>query len=161
MTRDEIVDALEEEREKFLAVIDGLSDEALEEPGVVGDWSVKDIIFHLSMWEADLIQFLWQFSQGEKPTTAGFLGQSIDEINASWQELSITRSLAQVLGDFKAVRTQTHRRVRTIPEKDLNDPERYPWLEGRHLWEWIAGDSFEHEAEHAVQILEWRKLNKD
>ena len=121
MTRDEIVDALEEEREKFLAVIDGLSDEALEEPGVVGDWSVKDIIFHLSMWEADLIQFLWQFSKGEKPTTAGFLGQSIDEINASWQELSKTRSLAsgswRFRGSAKADSPASARHPRERPQR--------------------------------------------
>jgi hypothetical protein len=157
MKKDEILDALEDEREKFLDAIDGLSDEELVEPGVVGDWSVKDIIFHISMWEADLIKLLWHLSQGEKPSTAYFTNLSVDETNAAWQEISQTRALEDVLTDFAAVRKQTTRRVQTIPDEDLADPKRYEWLEGRPLWEWIAADSFEHEIEHAVQIREWRQ----
>ena len=159
MKKDELLDALEDEREKFLDAIDGLSDEELIEPGVVGEWSVKDIIFHICMWEADLINLLWQLSQGEKPSTAYFTNSSVDETNAAWQEISKTRSLDQTLADFEAVRKQTCRKVRAIPEKDLIDPARYEWLEGSPLWEWIAGDSFEHEIEHSAQIREWL-LNK-
>jgi hypothetical protein len=157
MKKDELLNALEDERERFLEVIDGLSDEELIEPGVAGDWSVKDIIFHISMWEADLVKLLWQLSQGEKPSTTYFTNSSVDEINATWQDISRTRSLDQTLVDFEAVRKQTRRRVRAIPEKDLNDPERYEWLEGNPLWKWIAGDSFEHEIEHAAQIRKWRR----
>ena len=157
MNKDQLLDALEDERENFLDAIEGLTDDKLNEPGVVGDWSVKDIIFHLSMWEADLITLLWQLSQGEKPSTAYFTNPSIDEINAAWQEISKTRSLDQVMADFASVRKQTFRRVRLIPEEDLNDPKRYPWLEGSPLWKWIAGDSFEHENEHATQIRDWQK----
>jgi len=109
------------------------------------------------MWEAELIQLIWQFIQGEKPSTVYFQGQSVDEINASWQELSKTRSLDKVLEDFNAVRKQTEKRVRTIPEKELSDPDRCSWLDGRAMWKWIATDSFEHEEEHLIQILEWRK----
>ena len=36
MTKDEIFDALEDDRENFLDAIDGLSDEELQLPGVVG-----------------------------------------------------------------------------------------------------------------------------
>jgi hypothetical protein len=157
MKKDELLNALEEQREKFLEAIDGLSNEELIEPGVVGDWSVKDIIFHLSMWEADLIKLLWQLSQGEKPSTAYFTNSSVDETNAAWQEISKTRSLDQTLADFEAVRKQTYRRVSAIPDKDLIDPDRYEWLEGDPLWKWIAGDSFEHEIEHAAQIRMWRR----
>ena len=53
-------------------------------------------------------------------------------------------------------RKQTGRRVEAFNDKDLEDPKRYPWLKERPLWQWIAGDSFEHEAEHAAQVRQWR-----
>ena len=156
MTKDEILDALEDEREKFLDIIDGLPDEAMQEPGVVGEWSIKDILSHLSMWEAELVKLLWQAANGQVPTSAQFSGASVDEVNAAGWEQSKPRPLERVLDDFREVRKQTNRRVRAFSDKDFNDPLRFPWLDGSPLWEWIACDSFEHEAEHGIQISEWR-----
>lgn len=156
MTLDELLDALEDGREKFLEAIDDLSEERLCEPGVVGDWSVKDILHHLAMWEAEMVKLLWQASQGAKPTTIHFSKQDVDQINAAWSEQGKDRPLERVMEDFIAVRKQTSRRLQAFHERDLTDVQRYPWLRGHALWEWVAEDSFKHEAEHAEQILAWR-----
>jgi len=63
MTKDEILDALEDERENLIDAIEGLSDLDLLEAGVVEDWSIKDILAHLSAWEAELVKLLWQARQ--------------------------------------------------------------------------------------------------
>jgi hypothetical protein len=156
MTQDEILDALEDNREQFLEAIDDLSDEEMLEPGVVGDWSLRDLIYHLCMWEAELVKLLWQASQGEKPSTIHFSQVSTDEANENWRQQAGSRDLERLLDDLAAVRKQTGRRVSAFSDKDLNDPQRYPWLKGRPLWECIAGDSFQHEAEHTTQVLAWR-----
>ncbi len=157
MTQDEILDKLEDEREKFLEAIDGLSDEEFEEGGVTGEWSVKDILDHLTRWEAEMVKLLWQVSQGQRPTTLHLTQKSVDETNKTWEEQGRQRPLEQVLDDWSAVRKQTSRRVLSFSDKDLNDPKRYAWSGERPLWEWIAGDSFEHEAEHADEIRAWRE----
>jgi len=157
MTDDEILDALEDQREAFLEAIDALSDEQLEQPGVVGDWSVKDIMFHLTLWEAELVKLLWQAAQGLQPTTAQFSKIPVDELNAAWSLQAHNRTLDQVIDDFAGVRKQTSRRLAAFKDKDLNDPQRYPWLKNHPLWVAIAEDSFKHEAEHTDQILQWRE----
>lgn len=157
MTQDEILDALEDQREAFLEAIDGLSDEQLEQPGVIGDWSIKDIMFHLTMWESELVKLLWQAAQGVQPTTVHFSKVSVDERNAAWSALTRDRSLEQVIDDFAGVRKQTSRRLAAFKDKDLQDPKRYPWLKDHPLWVWIAEDSFKHEAEHTAQIIQWRQ----
>lgn len=157
MTQDEILDALEDQREAFLEAIDGLSDEQLEQPGVIGDWSIKDIMFHLTMWESELVKLLWQAAQGVQPTTVHFSKVSVDERNAAWSALARDRSLEQVIDDFAGVRKQTSRRLAAFKDKDLQDPKRYPWLKDHPLWVWIAEDSFKHEAEHTAQIIQWRQ----
>lgn len=156
MTQDEILDALEDEREKLMEAIDGLDDERLCEPGAAGDWSIKDVLYHLSMWEAELVKLLWQAAQGDTPTTIHFGKIDVDAVNARWHEQGQPRDLQQVLDDLQAVRKQTARRVERFSDADLNDPQRYPWLKNHPLWVWIAEDSFKHEAEHTAQIQAWR-----
>jgi hypothetical protein len=156
MTQDEILDALEDERENFLEAIDGLSDEALLEPGVVGDWSIKDILHHFTMWESELVKLLWEASQGLRPSFLNLTDKTVDEINAAWAAEGQARTYEQIWEDLQAVRKQTIRRLSAFNDKDLNDPERFPWSRGQPLWGWIAENSFAHEKEHTAQIKEWR-----
>ena len=156
MTQDEILDSLEDEREKLLEAIEGLSDEQMIEPSLGGGWSVKDVLHHLAMWEAEIVKLLWQASQGTKPTTIHFAHADIDQVNATWQASGKDRPLELVTGDFSGARKKTARRVESFRDQDLNDPQRYPWLKSTPLWKWIAEDSFNHDAEHAEQIRKWR-----
>ncbi len=156
MTKDEILDALEDERERFLKAIDGLSEEELQEPSLAGGWSVKDVMIHISAWEAELVKLLWQVKQNERPTTMHFNNVDVDARNLEWFTAYHQRPLERVLDDFAAVRKQTARRIEGFSDKDLTDPQRYPWLEGHPLSEWVASDSFEHDAEHTAQIRAWR-----
>ncbi|MCU0484489.1 MAG: ClbS/DfsB family four-helix bundle protein [Anaerolineales bacterium] len=157
MNKQELLDQLENERERFLDAIEGLSDEDLQRPGVVGDWSVKDIMSHISRWEAELIKLLWQARQGQKPTSMHFTQVDVDATNLEWFKESHLRPLRMVLDDFQAVRNQTILRTEAFSEKDLADPKRFKWAKDRPLADWIASDSFEHEAEHREHILAWRK----
>jgi hypothetical protein len=157
MKKNELLTLLEESREKFLDRLDGIPLEQWTVPGVVGEWSIKDILSHLSRWEAELIKLLWQAHEGQRPTTLQITQTNVDETNDLWFRESRTRSLEHVLEDFHAVRNQTILRVEDFTEKDLTDSKRFSWLASRPLWEWIASDSFEHETEHISQIIEWRK----
>ena len=157
MTKEAVISSLKTSRESLLSAIEGLDDEAMLEPGVVGDWSVKDVLVHLSLWEAELVTLLWQARQGRKPATAQLGDDSVDELNARWYQMHRDRVLAQVLDDFHAVRHQTLRRVDGFSDRELTDPELFPWLNGEPLEQWIASDSFGHEDEHTAQIIAWRQ----
>ncbi len=157
MNKNDILIQLEESREKFLDTLDGLPVDQWIVPGVEGEWSIKDILSHLSRWEAELVKLLWQARQGQRPTTMQFTQTNVDKTNNIWYIESRTRSLEHVLDDFHTVRNQTILRVESFSDKELTDPNKFPWLASRPLWEWIASDSFEHEVEHASQIVEWRK----
>lgn len=160
MNQSELLSALEESREKLMDAIEGLSQEAMQEPGVTNQvgkehrWSVKDILAHLSRWEAELARALWQAKHGQSPAPTD--PAKVDEINAQWHAEMCSRPLRKVLDDFEAVRAQTLLRVETFTERELTDPRRYPWMGGEPLWKWIASDSFEHEAEHLADIVAWR-----
>ena len=133
MTKDEILDALEDGRERFLDDIAGLSENTLIEPGVIGDWSVKDILAHISAWEAELVKLLWQVSQERIPASLLVEDVSVDDLNAAWQAETHKRPLERVLGDFAGVRKQTSRRVEAFSDADFNDAGRFAWLKGEPL----------------------------
>lgn len=155
MNKDDLLDALEDSREAFLDVLDTIPQEYWEKPDVLGDWSIKDILYHLTMWEAELVKLLWQISQGQPPNTALNSDISDDERNAQWQAQAQTRSLEQVLADFQGVRRQTTRRLMEISDKVLQNPKQFEWLKGAPLWKLVAGASFEHESEHTQALREW------
>jgi hypothetical protein len=156
MDKTELLEALEDGRQELLEMIEDLPDEALLEPGVEGEWSIKDILAHLTYWEGQIVTLLYQVSRGmPQPSTAHFGEESVDALNARWQEQNKSRSLEMIWNDFLGVRKQTIRRVLEMSEADLTDPNRYPWAKGVALIEWVANDSVLHEEEHADSIREW------
>ena len=157
MKRDALIELLISSRENFLELLEGLTDEDLARSKVNDAWSILDILAHLTRWEAELVKLLWQANQGQKPTSAQFSRLSIDEINRKWFAEMKSRPAFSVLEDFHGVRTQTIRRLEVFTDSDLNEINRFSWLGGKALWEWVAADSFEHESEHAEQIRAWRK----
>ncbi len=156
MEKEKLLSALTTGRADFLKAIQGLSDLEMQTPGVVEQWSVKDILVHLTRWEAEIIKLLWQAKRGITPTTAHFSQTPVDDLNERWYKESQTRSLKIAMDDYLGVRKQTVRGVEEISQPVLINPQQYAWLDGKPLWEWIAGDSFEHEAEHAEQIRAWQ-----
>ena len=156
MKKTEILKTLKGSREAFLAAIEGLSDEAMLEPGVVGEWSVCDLLVHLTLWEAGLVTLLFHVKEGHKPPPDENAAETMDQKNARWHAENKGRPLDLARADFVAVRKQTLRRVRALTQAEFEQADKLAWLEGAPLSKWIASDTFEHEAEHIQQIREWR-----
>lgn len=161
MTKDKLLQQLEQSRENFLELLEDLSDDDLLRPGVCDHWSIRDVLYHLTRWEAELISLLWQARQDNKPTTVHFGNLTDAQINAQWQKESAGRSLERILDDFHTVRTQTLRRIEAFSERDLTNPQRYAWLNNRPLYEWILENSAKHEAEHGEQIRQWKATRQN
>ncbi|HKZ71248.1 MAG TPA: ClbS/DfsB family four-helix bundle protein [Anaerolineales bacterium] len=157
MNKSELISTLEASRKTLLVTIDGLSDEEMTTPGVMGDWSVKDLLSHITAWEAELVTMLAQARQGKKPPFADVSPSQTDALNAQWRNETKDRPLERVLADFHGVRKQTVKQVESFSDEELNDPKLYKWLKDSPLWKWIANETFEHEAEHAEQIIQWRE----
>ncbi len=64
-------------------------------------------------------------------------------------------SLGAVISGWHAAREELLDQIEGLSEADLNDPQRFPWSEGRTLLDRIAGNSYGHEQEHIDQIRAW------
>jgi hypothetical protein len=159
MKKSDLLEKLEQSRENFLELLDSLTEEKMLEPALPGGWTVKDVLVHITLWEAELIKLLFQAQQGRKPKTILNSREPADQVNARWYAQHKDRDLEQALKDFETIRDQTIRRVQSFSDKDLTDPNRYKWLNDQPLWKWIAEDTFEHEDEHAGDIRRWKEGN--
>lgn len=157
MKKSELLQAMQTSRQELLALINDLTPEQIQTAGVEGQWSIKDILIHLTLWEAELIKMLYQAEQGLKPTSMHFSSQPVDQINAAWQQAHQERDIEQVLEDFTSIRSQTIRRVEKLDAHALEQPGYYRWLTDQNMAARIASDTYEHDTEHAAAIRRWRE----
>jgi hypothetical protein len=123
----------------------------MDEPGVAGAWSAKDIVAHLAAWRRRTVGRLEAVANGRPepaPTWPADLHED-DEINAWFHARDRDKSVREVLAESSGVFQQLVSAVAKLPEDALGDPARFPWMEGRTL----SGAAFfghfhdEHEAD--------------
>jgi len=154
MTKRELLNLILKERAALEAALAGLTPEQMTAPGVMGEWSVKDILGHIAMWESRLVTTLYAIERDVAPKQPR--SSEVDKINAQSYADQRERPLARVLSDFHAVYVQLLKRLDAVKERDLNDPKRFNWTEGTPLEKLVAGDTFEHYAQHRPAIEAWR-----
>lgn len=148
MTRQQLLDRLETAWRDFSASYAGLSETRLTEPGVTGDWSVKDVIAHVSTWEGEALTYLPVIAAGGATPRYAAVG-GIDAFNAQTHERNRELSLADVLRQ----QADTHRRLTAyleeVPEELLTRETRFR----RRL----RLDTYSHYPLHAAAIRQWRE----
>jgi hypothetical protein len=155
MNKDDLIGMLTASRAEMEDCLENVSDDQYLVPGVSGERSVKDLLAHLTIWEAQLITLIFRSGLGRKPDTAHFSKEPRRKLNERWQEQHKDRPIEKVLEDFEGIRNQTIRRLEELSDGDLTNPKRYPWLSGHPLWWWVMNDTVEHERHHMKEIKAW------
>jgi hypothetical protein len=126
----------------------GVPDSRLVQPGVVDDWSVKDILAHVTTWEEEALRHLPLVIAGGTPPRYAAQG-GIDAFNARATETGRRLSLAEVLRR----RDETHARlvdfIRSQPEGSFGGQTR-----ARRR---LRLDTYGHYPEHTAAIRAWRE----
>jgi hypothetical protein len=118
MKKSELLNWLQEEYRQWEALLDQIGPARMEQPGLNGDWSMKDIVAHLTGWQPRVIASLQAAQRGESeppPPWPAHL-QTDDEINAWIYESNRGRSLGEVLDESRQVFQQLLGVVEALPE---------------------------------------------
>jgi hypothetical protein len=149
MNRQQLLNKLDKVWAEFRQSYAGLSDAQLVEPGVAGDWSVKDILAHVTWWEEEALKYLPLIVAEVRPPRYSTKYGGIDAFNALMTERKHDLGLADVLEQQEA----THRRLidylHSVPEEQFTRETRF-----RHR---LRLDTYSHYREHAKAIREWRE----
>jgi uncharacterized damage-inducible protein DinB len=152
LNAETILEALDETRERLLGALELLPDEALLEQGAVGEWSIADILDHITAWESELVTALMRIDQGKKPARLLEIDADVDGYNAKRFAENRGRALDRIFDDLQRVRLQLEQWLEEFSDRDLTDPGRYQWAQNKPLWQIIKVNSFGHEAEHLTAI---------
>lgn len=133
----------------------GLSPEDMYVSGVVGLWSVKDILAHVAAWESEVVTALNQAQNRRVPSMLRI--EDIDEWNEQQQRVSARRPLDAVVGDYQGVHAKLKQMIADLDEDFLTNRRLFRWMEGEPLWYLVEESAVLHEREHAQDILRWRE----
>src|SRR5690348_15251462 len=100
-----------------------LTEAEMTEPGVVGSWSVKDLLAHISIWEAEAMRHLPTVLAGGRPPRYAAVG-GIDAFNTHMIEERRRLPLSEIRRQLD----ETHRRliefVQRVPADQLGSTSR-------------------------------------
>src|SRR5207253_9693186 len=125
----------------------GLSDPRLTEPGVTGDWSVKDILAHVTTWEREALKHLPLILAGGRPPRYVRYG-GIDAFNAKMTEEKRGLSVSEVLRQLEDTHGHLIDFVRRTPEANYGNTR---------FRRRLRLDTYSHYPQHAKAIREWRE----
>jgi hypothetical protein len=126
-----------------------LSDAQLTEPGVTDDWSVKDILAHVTWWEEEALKHLPLIIKEGRPPRYSTRYGGIDAFNALMTESKHDLSLADILQQQEAIHRQLIGYLQGVPEEQFTRETRF-----RHR---LRLDTYSHYPKHAKAIREWRE----
>lgn len=140
-TKQELVRAEDEAWEEIHDLIHGLTPEEAAEPGLSEEWTAKDLVAHLSCWQAEAATVLCQIRMGT------FNGWDGDEDETNRRYLESTRNLAHddVMAQLHAARYRMLEELDLLPEAKLTGEAE----------DWFRESGSEHYLEHLPRLKEW------
>jgi uncharacterized protein (TIGR03083 family) len=147
MNRQQLLNKIDKAWAELQESYAGLPDAQLAAPGANADWSVKDILAHVTTWEEETLAYLPLIVAGGTPPRYASYG-GLDAFNA--QKIAQKRDLApaEVLRQLDTVHTRLRDYVQSVPEEHFTRETRF-----RHR---LRFDTYSHYPEHARMIREWR-----
>lgn len=148
MKTEQILARLDRAWKDFEESYAGLTEAELLTPGVTGQWSVRDIIAHVTWWEEEALTHLPEILEGYSPPRYSVKYGGIDAFNALMTEKRKDLSLAEVLHQHDEVHARLVQYVRDAPEELFATETRF-----RRRLKW---DTYHHYPIHAKAVRAWR-----
>ena len=159
MEKSELLNWLQEEYQGWEVFLDQIDPTRIDQPGVAGHWSIKDIVAHLTDWQPRLIARIQaaQRNEPEPPPPWPAHLQTDDEINAWIYEANHGRSVREVLDEAQQVYQQVLAVVEGLP-----DEVRIERIEPAYYLVWLGderfqpGEFFDHfRDDHEPDVRAW------
>lgn len=163
MSKAQLIDELREEQAQWEALLQDIGEEHMTQP-MAADWSIKDIVAHLTGWRRRTVA-RFQAALRHEPEPAPFWPahlQTDDEINAWIYDANRDRPLSDVLRESREVFEQLVATLSAFPEGELHDSTRFSWLEGEPITGAMLFGHFhdEHEADMRAWLEKIRREEK-
>jgi uncharacterized protein (TIGR03083 family) len=149
MTPHSLLDRIHRDREALAALWRGLTEEQMiHRPGPQEDWSVKDLVAHVTGWESFVLERMTDLTNGEKSEPA----EHQDVLNARAYEQHKDSPLADVLAAFDANWPKLEALVSSLNDEQINTPAYCRTYDGIALLPILRAGTFGHYPGHMVDL---------
>lgn len=143
----EMLDQIHATRQALEEALARLDAAQLTQPGVNGEWSVKDMLAHIAWWEEHRTRIL----RGESnDLSVGGVDlaedATTDQVNAAVFAANQNRPLSAVRAEFDAAHRDVLTAIEALAEDDLASDD---------VYDGIAWDTFRHYPEHTAMLTTW------
>ncbi|MBI3914457.1 MAG: DinB family protein [Chloroflexi bacterium] len=149
---------IKDNRDELFAALEGLSEEQITKIPVVGEWTIKDAVGHISYWEGIILDHVRQsFTEGKPRAMSP--DETDDIVNPREAAKRKNWTWTRVRAEFEHVRGALIAKVQGLSESDLEFQVPNPlWNETGFysIAEMIESDAMGHCREHTEQIRKWR-----
>lgn len=162
-TKDELLVTIQIDYQALLDQVQRFSPVEQQMPGVNGEWAVKDILTHLSVWEQFFLGWYQAGVRGETPVTPApghtWGWKSLGELNQRIFLEHQAQSPAETAQALAASHEQVVALIQTLSEEELFTPGRYGWLGKATLEASIRANTYNHYRWATKLIRTWRPVS--
>ncbi len=149
MSRKELLAELDRSFAELEHAIQGLTHEQMLQRWYGEEWSVSDILAHITGWHHEMDDALERTARGERPTPEGVDYGDSDSWNARFVETWRQSSGEAVLEELRVSKDLFVEAARQVPEEKFE--------EGRAAYRILTTTGTNHYREHAPEIRAWRE----
>lgn len=155
----QMLERIQTERRRLEKNLASLPEAALVEKGVLGDWSIKDILAHLVDWEQRFLGWYQAGLRGEIPQTPapGLTWENLDQLNQDIYNRNRNRPLESIMAEFDSSYDQVMQTIRAIPEEEIFHPGVFAWTGNSNLATFILANTANHYRWAKTHIRKWGK----
>lgn len=153
MDRHTVLDRMSAARVELLTGIMGLDEETMTCLPVVGMWTLKEVLAHLSGWAVWHLTAVRKALAGEQADLSPL--QDRDSFNRRLVGERGSWTITEILDELDGTRTALEELLIALPEEEIFRAARFRGPQWDNLAGWLRVVR-EHEEEHAQQIRSWR-----
>lgn len=145
-SKTDLLAAIEKERSALETYLETLTPEQMTDPGIVGEWSVKDVLAHLIEWEQMVLSWHAAGLRGETPElpAPGFKWNQTPALNQQIFEKHRERPLDDVLGQFQVSHQEILGVIQGLSNEDLFSAGRFAWTKKNTLGTYFVSATSSH-----------------
>ena len=148
-----IVDELRQSYQVILDAIEGLPTAELTRPNAIGDWSVRDVLLHIAMWEGEVLKALAVWRSGYEVDWSHVKGaEGIQKFNDFWITNLKHLSAAKVLQMLDQIHSAVIADVSAVTDEE--------WKRRNGVPRWLQEITIEHNTTHTRKISAYKKARQ-
>ena len=158
-SKDQLLQDIQVQHRLLMRTLAALGEEVMLQPGAVGNWSVKDVLAHLTAWEQLFLDWYRSGLLGETPQkpAPGITWKQLGKLNRMIYEAHSSQELDEIKEEFADSYQTIVREITEMSEEMISTPGYFAWTNGYNLQGYIRANTANHYRWAKNQIHRWLK----